>query len=79
MNVTSPQFRSAKYAPQPTAPMSTESLAIVVEQIFQARRITRDHQQLMMQLLTCDALSEQDHALINQVYDGLRKGFLRVA
>lgn len=83
MNMSSPQLRSTVSSPQPTVqptvPASAESLASVVEQIFQARRITRDHQQLMMQLLTCDALSDQDHVLINRVYDGLRKGLLRVA
>lgn len=79
MNITSPQLLSAMHSPQSAPAMPTTSLASVVEQIFQARRITRDHQQLMMQLLEGDALNDQDQALINQVYEGLRKGLLRVA
>ncbi len=79
MNITSPQLLSAMHSSQSAPAMPTTSLASVVEQIFQARRITRDHQQLMMQLLEGDALNDQDQALINQVYEGLRKGLLRVA
>lgn len=79
MNISSSKLLPTMHSPQSASAMPTASLALVVEQIFQARRITRDHQQLMMQLLEADALNDQDQALINRVYEGLRKGLLRVA
>ncbi|WP_448563544.1 hypothetical protein [Trichothermofontia sp.] len=82
MTITPPHHLSTLQPAQPAQPspaVPTSSLAIVVEQIFKARHITRHHQQMIMKLMAEKTLNDQDQALINQVYEGLRKGLLRVA
>ena len=51
----------------------------LVSQIVQSRKITRAFQhRLMSSLLSQDSLDEKDRILIDKVFDGVRKGFLKV-
>nr|WP_017721369.1 hypothetical protein [Oscillatoria sp. PCC 10802] len=64
-----------QYQGHPTKP----TLEQVVERIFSTHRITRGDQQLFMKtLLSKDALSNQEQEHIDRVFDGLRRGLLRV-
>ncbi len=64
---------------QVPAQSSLGSIEQVVERIFRSHRITRADQQLFMNaLLTKHALSREDRANIDRVFDGLRRGLLRV-
>jgi hypothetical protein len=51
------------------------SLMEVVDRIFTSRKITRADQQLFLSLNT---LSIEERKLINQVFDRLHRGLLRV-
>ena len=51
----------------------------LVSQIVQSRKITRkDQHRLMSSLLSQNSLGEKDRILIDKVFDGVRKGFLKV-
>jgi hypothetical protein len=55
------------------------SVKELVDQIFTSHRITRqDQQTLMNALLSKDSLTMEQHLLIDRVFDGLRRGLLRV-
>lgn len=55
------------------------SVKELVDQIFMSHRITRqDQQTLMNALLSKDSLTMEEHLLIDRVFDGLRRGLLRV-
>ena len=55
------------------------SVKELVDQIFTSHRITRqDQQTLMNALLSKDSLTMEEHLLIDRVFDGLRRGLLRV-
>lgn len=48
----------------------------VVDRIFASRRITRADQMLLMH---CQAISLAEKTLIDRVFEGLKRGLLRVA
>ncbi|NJR67609.1 MAG: hypothetical protein HC771_02300 [Synechococcales cyanobacterium CRU_2_2] len=51
----------------------------ITEQILATRRITRgDQQRLMVTLLSKDALSSEDRAMIDRIFDQLQRGLLHV-
>ncbi len=52
------------------------SLQQVIDRILSSRRITRLDQSLLMAL---GCVNAEEQRLINQVFDSLRKGLLRVA
>jgi hypothetical protein len=55
------------------------SVKELVDQIFTSHRITRQAQQMLMNaLLSKDSLTMEEHLLIDRVFDGLRRGLLRV-
>lgn len=55
------------------------SVTKMVERIFTSRKITRiDQQKLMSVLLSKDTLTTEEHEQIDRVFDGLRRGVLRV-
>jgi hypothetical protein len=54
------------------------TLEQTIEQILSTRRITREDQTLIMATFARKSLSPKDAALINQVYDALHQGRLRV-
>lgn len=55
------------------------SIQNLVEQILKTRRMTRvDQQTFMSALLSKDSLSLEDQGHINQVFDCLRTGMIRV-
>lgn len=61
--------------PQPTS----QSLKALVDQIFAERRISRQVQrELMDVLLSQPILSNQDQATAQRVFDAIRQGRLRV-
>jgi hypothetical protein len=59
--------------------LNEASVKDVVERIFASRRITRaDQRRFMAALMSKDALTTEEHDQINRVFDGLRRGILRV-
>ena len=51
----------------------------IVNRIFKTRQITRADQQMFMSaLLAKDSLSKSDRTQIDRVFEGLRRGMLRV-
>ncbi|WP_422387047.1 hypothetical protein [Anabaena sphaerica] len=55
------------------------NLEAILKRIFANRRITRQDQQIMMSnLLAKEGLSEDNIMQINQVFDGLKRGLIRV-
>jgi hypothetical protein len=55
------------------------SVKELVDQILTSHRITRQAQQMLMNaLLSKDSLTMEEHLLIDRVFDGLRRGLLRV-
>ncbi|HIK43554.1 MAG TPA: hypothetical protein IGR64_01565 [Leptolyngbyaceae cyanobacterium M65_K2018_010] len=55
------------------------SLQAIVDQIFAERRITRQVQHDLMQVLLSEAqLSSQDQALAERVFEAIKQGKLRV-
>lgn len=55
------------------------SVKDVVERIFTSRKITRaDQRRFMAALMSKDALTAEEHEQIDRVFDGLRRGVLRV-
>lgn len=63
-----------------TMPQTTsQSLKALVDQIFAERRISRQVQRELMEiLLSQPTLSNQDHATAQRVFDAIRQGRLRV-
>lgn len=58
---------------------SVTSLEELVNRIFSSRKITRnDQRRLMNLLLSKDSLSLEEHCYIDQVFDRLRKGLIHV-
>jgi hypothetical protein len=58
---------------------TSQSLKAIVDQIFADRRISRQVQrELMNVLLSQPTLSNQDHATAQRVFEAIRKGQLRV-
>ncbi|HSM82237.1 MAG TPA: hypothetical protein VLS96_11145 [Nodosilinea sp.] len=56
-----------------------QSLKAIVDQIFADRRISRQVQQNLMDvLLSQPTLSNQDHATAQRVFEAIRQGRLRV-
>ena len=61
-----------------TASLPEVTIEELVNRIFSARRITRTDQRLFMMLLSQCLVTEEERRLIDRVYEGLRRGFLRV-
>ncbi|WP_448563898.1 hypothetical protein [Trichothermofontia sp.] len=58
---------------------SLPSLHAVVETIFTTHRIRRQDQEMLMSLLLAKKeISMEEKALIDQIFEGLRRGTLRV-
>lgn len=58
---------------------TSQSLKAIVDQIFADRRISRQVQRELMEiLLSQPTLSNQDHATAQQVFEAIRQGRLRV-
>ncbi len=58
---------------------SKVSVHQVVERMFTFRQISRIDQKLLMSaLLSKDSLDDTERNLVNQVFDALKRGFLRV-
>lgn len=58
---------------------TSQSLKSIVDQIFADRRISRQVQRELMDiLLSQPTLSNQDHAIAQRVFDAIRQGRLRV-
>jgi hypothetical protein len=55
------------------------SVESILQRIFAIRQINRtDQHTLMATLLSKDSLSEKDQRQINQVYEGIQKGLIRI-
>lgn len=54
------------------------SLEKAIEKIFATRRITRRDQHMLMSLFSQKDINASDSDLINQVYEALSQGRLRV-
>lgn len=51
----------------------------LVERLLATRKMTRaDQHQLMATLLSKNTLSPEEQAQVNRVYEGLRRGWIRV-
>jgi hypothetical protein len=62
-----------------TANSHPSNLETILERIFSNRRITRQDQHIMMSnLLAQEGLSEQHIRQINQVFDALKRGLIKV-
>lgn len=63
----------------PASVSSLQPLQAVVESIFTSRRISRQDQEMLMSLLLAkEDLSMEERALIDEIFNGLRRGILRV-
>lgn len=55
------------------------SLEAIVEKIFSSRQINRLHQKLLMSVqLSNNLISDAEKKLLDRVFDGLERGFLKV-
>ena len=55
------------------------SLETIVEWIFSSRQISRIHQKLLMSVkLSNNLISDAEKQLLDRVFDGLQRGFLKV-
>jgi transcriptional regulator CtsR len=62
-----------------TPSTKTEVLKSLIDEIFAQRRITRQVQHELMQILLSRAsLSQQEKALANQVFEAIQQGRLRI-
>lgn len=62
-----------------STPASTPTLIAIADQIFSDRRITRQVQHDLMQLLLSKAqISSQDQALAQSIFEAIQQGRLRV-
>lgn len=60
--------------------LSSISIEQLVERIFRLRQITRIDQRLLMtSLLSKETLTEAEYKIINQVFDALQQGLIKVA
>ncbi|PSN20443.1 hypothetical protein C7271_02190 [filamentous cyanobacterium CCP5] len=58
---------------------SADNIQVVVDQIFEARRINRATQQhLMRLLLNHNQLTPQEQTCVSKIFDALHRGMLRV-
>ncbi len=57
---------------------SKSNIEQTIDRIFAARRLTRQDQQMLMNLFSQRHLTPSDAALINRVYEALSQGRLRV-
>ncbi|MDX2099719.1 MAG: hypothetical protein SFW36_18225 [Leptolyngbyaceae cyanobacterium bins.59] len=65
-------------SPSPVNPQ-THSVKTTVERILTTRMITRNDQRVFMNALLAEgSLSEEEQIQVNWVFDGLRRGDLRV-
>lgn len=58
--------------------MAIQSVEEMVAKIFATRRITRVDQIVLMEMFAGSNISANDKMLINQIYDALNQGRLRV-
>lgn len=58
--------------------MNTRSVEEMVEKIFSTRQISRTDQTLLMSMFAANKISARDKMLINQLYEALTQGRLRV-
>ncbi|MDF0555113.1 hypothetical protein [Kamptonema sp. UHCC 0994] len=59
--------------------LNSASVEEVVKRIFINRKITRaDQRRFMAAMMSKDALTVEEHEQIDRVFDGLRRGVLRV-
>jgi hypothetical protein len=58
--------------------MAMQSIEEMVAKIFATRRITRTDQMKLMTMFTQGGISANDEMLINQIYEALNQGRLRV-
>lgn len=58
--------------------MAIQSVEEMVAKIFATRRITRADQSVLMAMFSGNNISANDKMLINQIYDALNQGRLRV-
>ncbi|MEM9905414.1 MAG: hypothetical protein AAF921_10360 [Cyanobacteria bacterium P01_D01_bin.44] len=58
--------------------MTMTSVEEMVAKIFATRRITRTDQHVLMSMFAGGNISPNDKMLINQIYDALTQGRLRV-
>lgn len=64
---------------QLTAKPDPSNIEAILERIFTNRRITRQDQNIMMSnLMKQEGLSEQNILQINQVFDALKRGIIKV-
>lgn len=62
-----------------TTKSNTANVEAILERIFANRRITRQDQDTMMSnLMSQEGLSEKNIMQINQVFEGLKKGLIKV-
>ncbi|MEO1593282.1 MAG: hypothetical protein AAFU71_18610 [Cyanobacteria bacterium J06632_22] len=60
------------------ATMNTQSIEEMVSKIFATRRITRSDQHVLMTMFSRGNISAADEMLINQIYEALNQGRVRV-
>jgi len=58
--------------------MNTQSIEEMVSKIFATRRITRSDQHVLMTMFSRGNISATDEMLINQIYEALNQGRVRV-
>jgi hypothetical protein len=58
--------------------IAMQSIEEMVAKIFATRRITRTDQMTLMTMFTQGGISANDEMLINQIYEALNQGRLRV-
>ncbi|WP_353932469.1 hypothetical protein WJM97_07755 [Okeanomitos corallinicola TIOX110] len=64
---------------QLTAKPDPSNIEAILERIFANRRITRQDQNIMMSnLMRQEGLSEKNIMQINQVFDALKRGIIKV-
>lgn len=69
-------YRETLHTSTPRTPVSTDE---ILEKIFKCRQITRLDQQLLMSgLLSREAIGETEWYKINQVFDLIHQGLIRV-
>jgi hypothetical protein len=62
-----------------TAKSDPKNIDAILERIFANRRITRQDQNIMMSnLMSQEGLSEENIMRINQVFDALKRGIIKV-
>ncbi|NET00266.1 MAG: hypothetical protein F6K62_18740 [Sphaerospermopsis sp. SIO1G2] len=62
-----------------TARQNSNNIEAILERIFANRRITRQDQDIMMSnLIAQENLSENNIKQINQVFDALKRGMIKV-